>query len=189
MDEVDQKLISNLQLNGRTTLKELGELTGYTSNGVRKRLESLQEREVLKVSALLNMETLNHTGAIVMIEVESAKAMNDILERFSKCPRVIHIFTTLSGYNLIALIMAEDQDTLQSISVEKCSLRSNEGIRRSEFYPIGKIHYSPFLCIREYLAHKGAKMTPCNVDCVSCQRYQSKKCVGCPSTQYYKGSL
>ena len=189
MDEVNQKLISKLQLDGRTTFKELGELTGYTSMGIKNRLEGLQERGILKVSALLNMESLNLTGAIVMIEIESAEAMNNLLERFRNCPRIVHIFTTLSGYNLITLIVAEDQSTLESISVEKCSLRSNEGIRRSEFYPIGNIHYSPFLPVREYLAHKERAITPCNVDCGSCQKYQSKKCVGCPTTQYYKGSL
>ena len=189
MDEVDQKITSKLQLDGRTTFKELGELVGYTSMGVKNRLEGLQERGILKVSALLNMESLNLVGAIVMIEIESAEAMNKLLERFRNCPRVVHIFTTLSGYNLIALIVAEDQSTLESISVEKCSLRSSEGIRRSELYPIGKIHYSPFLPVRKYLAHKETVITPCNVDCGSCQRYLSEKCVGCPTTRYYKGSL
>jgi DNA-binding Lrp family transcriptional regulator len=189
LDEVDRKLVSKLQLDGRTTLKELGELIGYTSMGIKNRLEGLQERRILEVSALLNMESLNLTGAIIMIEIESAEYMNRILERFRNCPRVVYIFTTLSGYNLIALVVAEDQNTLESISVEKCSLRSNEGIRRSEFYPIGNIQYSPFLPVRQYLAHKKRTTTPCNVDCGSCQRYQSKKCVGCPATQFYKGSL
>ena len=71
------------------------------------------------------------------------------------------------GYHLI---VAEDQSTLESISVEKCSLRSGEGIRRSEFYPIGNIHYSPFLPVREYLTHKERITAPCNVDCRTCQR-------------------
>jgi len=189
LDEVDQKIVSKLQLDGRTTLKELGELTGYTSMGIKNRLEGLQKRRILKVSALLNIESLNLTGAIVMIEIESAEAMNNLLERFRNCPRVVHIFTTLSGYNIIALIVAEDEITLESISVEKCSLRSSEGIRRSEFYPLGNIHYPHFLPVREYLTHKEKKISPCNVDCGSCQRYESRKCVGCPTTQYYKGIL
>jgi len=189
LDEVDQKITSKLQLDGRTTFKELGELVGYTSMGVKKRFEGMQERGILKVSALLNMESLNLVGAIVMIEIESAEAMNKLLERFRNCPRVVHIFTTLSGYNLIALIVAEDQSTLESISVEKCSLRSNEGIRRSELYPIGNIHYSPFLPVRQYLTHKERTITPCGVDCGSCRRYLSEECVGCPTTNYYNGSL
>ena len=189
MDEINQKIISKLQLDGRTTLKELGELIGYTSMGIKKRLESLKERDVIKVSALLNIKSLNLSGAIVMLEIESAEAMNKLLERFRYCPRVVHIFTTLSGYNLIALIVAEDQSTLESISIEKCSLRSNEGIRRSEFYPIGTVNYSSFLLVREYLAHKEGTISPCNVDCGSCQRYKAEKCVGCPTTHYYHGQL
>lgn len=189
MEAVDHKIISKLQLDGRTTLKELGELVGYTSMGVKKRLESLQEREIIKVSALLNIKSLNVSAAILMLEIKGAEAMNRLLERFRDCPRVVHIFTTLSGYNLIALIVAEDQSTLESISIEKCSLRSVEGIRRSEFYPIGTIHYSPFLPVREYLAHKERTISPCNVDCGSCQRYTTQECVGCPSTHYYLGTL
>lgn len=189
MDKVDRKIISKLQLDGRTTFKELGELIGYTSMGIKKRLESLQERGVMKVSALLNMESLNLFAAIVFLEIENIEAMNNLLKRFRNCPRVVHIFTTLSGYNLIAILIAEDQSTLESISMEKCSLRSSKGIRRSEFYPIGTIHYSPFLPVREYLAHKERTISPCNVKCGSCQRYKSEKCVGCPTTRYYYGPL
>ncbi|MGD8505823.1 MAG: Lrp/AsnC family transcriptional regulator, partial [Candidatus Bathyarchaeota archaeon] len=99
------------------------------------------------------------------------------------------IFTTLGGYNLIALVVAENQDTLESISVEKCSLRSSEGIRRSEFYPIGNIHYSPFLPMREHLAHKERGTPPCNVECKACKRFEMQKCVGCPATTHYRGTL
>ena len=189
MDEVDRKIISQLQLDGRTTFEGLGKMIGYTSMGVKKRIDKLLKGEVIKVSALLNLKPLNLCAAIVLLEIESAHAMQRLLERFKDCPRVVHIFTTLGGYNLIALVVAEDQETLESISMEKCSLRSSEGIRRSEFYPIGNVHYSPFLSIREYLTHKERTISPCNVDCGPCQRYKAKKCVGCPTTHYYHGPL
>ncbi|MEE8632168.1 MAG: Lrp/AsnC ligand binding domain-containing protein [Candidatus Bathyarchaeia archaeon] len=115
--------------------------------------------------------------------------MQRLIDRFRECPRVVHIFTTLGGYNIIALVVAEDRDTLDSISVEKCSLRSSEGIRRSEFYPIGNIHYAPFLQVREYLTGKGKDTTPCNVNCLPCQRYKTERCVGCPETVHYRGNL
>jgi DNA-binding Lrp family transcriptional regulator len=189
LDEVDRKIISQLQLDGRTTLKELSRIVGYTSMGVKKRVKNLLEQDVIKVSALLNIKPLNLCAAIMFLEIESAEAMNKLLERFKDCPRVVQIFTTLSGYNLIALVVAEDQETLESISIEKCSLRSSEGIRRSEFYPIGNVHYSPFLSIREHLTHKERTITPCNVDCRPCSRYKAEKCVGCPAMSYYKGTL
>lgn len=36
MDEVDRKLISQLQADGLATLEKLGRITGYTSMGIKK---------------------------------------------------------------------------------------------------------------------------------------------------------
>ena len=189
MDDIDRKIISQLQLDGRTTLQELSKIIGYTSMGTKKRIEKLLKNDTIKVSALINPNALKLHSAIVMLEMESAEAMQDLLKRFEECPRVIQIFKTIGGYNLIALVVAETPETLESISMEKCSLRCSKGIRRSEFYPISDVYFSPFLPIREELAHKEKKVTPCKVDCDPCNRFETQKCVGCPTTSHYKGSL
>jgi Lrp/AsnC family leucine-responsive transcriptional regulator len=189
LDEIDKKIITQLQADGRTTLEELSKITGFTSMGIKKRLERLIKNEIIKVSALINPSSLKLHPAIVMLEMESAEAMQNVLDRFEECPRVIQIFKTLGGYNLIALVVAETKETLESISMEKCSLRCSKGIRRSEFYPISDTYFSPFFQIRENLAHKEKKVTPCNVECDPCKRYETQKCVGCPTTSHYKGSL
>ena len=79
-----------------------------------------------------------------MLEMESAEAMQELLKRFEQCPRVVQIFKTVGGYNLIALVVAETQETLESISMEKCSLRCSKGIRRSEFYPVSGLTFHRF---------------------------------------------
>ena len=188
LDKVDRKIVSQLQRDGRTTLKELSQVVGFSSMGTKKRIDKLVEKGVLKVSPLLNIKKLGLQAAFVLMEIESSEAMERLLERFKDCPRVVNIFTTLGRYNLIALVVAEDQDTLESISMEKCSLRSSKGIRRSEFIPIGNILYSPFLSIREYLTHKEKTTAPCNVDCRTCKRY-NVECAGCPAASYYRGTL
>ncbi|MBC7129962.1 AsnC family transcriptional regulator, partial [Candidatus Bathyarchaeota archaeon] len=121
MDAVDKKIISKLQTDGRATLEELAKSTGYTSMGVRKRLQKLIDQGAVKVSALMNPYFFKLHPAIVLLEMESSEAMERLLERFKNCPRVVHIFKTIGGYNLIALVVAEDKDTLESISIEKCS--------------------------------------------------------------------
>ena len=189
MDDVDRKIISQLQLDGRTTFQKLAKMVDFSSMGAKKRVEKLLRNDIIRISALVNAEQSNLQAAVVLIEMESAEAMQRLLDRFAECPRVIHIFTTLGGYNLIALVVAEDQKTLDSISVEKCSLRSGKGIRRSEFYPIGHIHYSPFLMIRKHLTGRERETPPCGVDCRPCSRYKTEGCVGCPTTSYYKGDL
>jgi DNA-binding Lrp family transcriptional regulator len=189
LDDVDKKIISQLQSDGRVTLEELAKRVGFTSMGVKKRLQKLIGHGIIQVSALLNPFSFKLCPAVVLMEMESSEAIQKLLERFKDCPRVVHIFKTIGGYNLIALVVAENKDTLESISIEKCSLRSSAGIRRSEFYPIGDIYFEPFIPIRENLASKERNTTPCNVDCKPCARYLNGKCVGCPATIYYKGTL
>jgi Lrp/AsnC family leucine-responsive transcriptional regulator len=189
LDDIDKKIISQLQADGRTTLENLAKITGFTSMGAKKRLERLIKKGIIKISALVNPSALKLHPAIIMLEMESAEAMQELLNRFEECPRVVQIFKTVGGYNLIALVIAETQETLESISMEKCSLRCSRGIRRSEFYPVSETFFSPFLQVRENLAHKENKVTPCNVECDPCNRFETKKCVGCPTTSMYKGSL
>ncbi len=189
MDDIDKKIIGQLQSDGRATLQDLAKTVGFTSMGTKKRLERLIKKDIIKVSALINLSALKLHPAIIMLEMESAEAMQELLDRFEECPRVVQIFKTVGGYNLIALVVAETQETLESISMEKCSLRCSRGIRRSEFYPVSDTYFSPFLQIRQNLAHKENRVTPCNVECDPCNRYETQKCVGCPTTTPYKGSL
>lgn len=189
MDEIDKKIIAQLQADGRTTLQELAQAVGFTSMGTKKRLDRLIKKGIIKVSALINPNALKLSPAIIMLEMENAEAMQALLDRFEQCPRVIQIFKTVGGFNLIALVVAETPETLESISTEKCSLRCSKGIRRSEFYPVSETYFSPFLQIRDELANKGKKVAPCNVNCDPCNRYELKKCVGCPAASNYKGPL
>ena len=92
--------------------------------GTKKRLEKLVKNGTIKISALLNPTALGLHPAIVMLEMENAEAMQNLLDRFKDCPRVIQIFKTVGGFNLIALVFAENSETLESISMEKCSMRS-----------------------------------------------------------------
>ncbi len=189
VDKIDWKLITELQSDGRKTFKDLGEKIGFTSLGAKKRVVKLLEKGVINISALVNTEALNLCLALILLEIENAEAMRKIIERYNKCPRVINVFTTIGGYNLIALVMAENQSTLESESMERCALRSGEGIRRSEFYLIGRAHHTPFLPLKVVASEEKHNITPCGVQCNNCPSFTSNKCVGCPALSYYRGPL
>ena len=61
MDEIDKKIITQLQADGRTTLQDLAKNTGFTSMGTKKRLERLLKNGTIKVSALINPNALEFT--------------------------------------------------------------------------------------------------------------------------------
>ena len=181
-------MIKQLQVDARTSFKDLGASIGFTGLGAKKRLSKLVKQRVLHPSVLLNTEALDLRLAIILLETESAEAMRNTIERYKHCPRILNFFTTLGGYNLIALVMAEDQDTLQSEAMEMCSVRSCDGIRRSEFYPINDVDL-PFLPLRCCTSIKKEERAPCGVNCQDCTSFQKGKCVACPSVKYYKGPL
>ncbi|WP_202320301.1 Lrp/AsnC family transcriptional regulator [Archaeoglobus neptunius] len=187
MDERDRKIISILQRSGRPTLSEIGEAIGMSAMGAKKRIHRLESKNMVRLTTLLNTEKLGVLTAILAMEVESSAALERLLKKFENCPRIIKFFVTTGGYNLFALIWAEDLHSLESVTLEKCSLRAQPGIRRYEVYPVQGIHYDPFLEIR-VVADK-VSSAPCGVDCGSCSRYRTGKCLACPATVYYRGKL
>lgn len=188
MDDLDKKIIEQLSINGRTTLKEMSKKTGYTSMGIKKRLDKLTRSGAIKITALLNVSQTKLMPALVFLEIETEEDMKNIIERFQKCPRVAKIFTSIGGYNLVALVIAEDKSTLECISMGKCSIRSQKGVRRSDFYPISEVYYDSYLNVNLLSTQKYEK-PPCGVDCENCDKYRDEKCVACPTTSFYRGSL
>ena len=186
LDDVDRAIIANLRKDGRMSYKQIGDNIGFTIMGVKRRYLKLENEEIIEVSAAENVNKLRYRLALILLEIEDQKTLQSVLERFKNCPRAVYVFTMLSGYNLAVLTVAEDQDTLESESWEKCSWRCQVGVRRSEFYPIGEIHYSPFIPVREELMSGDATSAPCGVNCEKCGRYNTGKCLGCPATKYYR---
>jgi len=189
MDDIDRKIISELLENGRMSYVQIGKAIGYTIMGAKRRVLKMLNEGLIQVSAQVNVDKLKLHAALILLEFESREALNQCLERFKNCPRIVNMFTLFAGYNLAALVIAEDKDTLESESMEKCSLRCRTGVRRTEFYPIGSILFSPYLKVRMNLVTKDKEISPCNVRCDVCERYQAGKCVGCPATKYYRGPL
>jgi DNA-binding Lrp family transcriptional regulator len=186
MDKLDKKIIAILQDDGRTSLSEIGKKVGISHVGVRKRLQNLCGK-LVKVSVGLNAEELGLRVAIVNAEVETPKRLRELVNIFSKCPRIVFLTTTTGAYNLMTLMVAEDADTLNAI-VEVCSARAQKGIRRSEV-TIGEAPAIPKYLPIKIVAAKEDEDASCGINCGKCVRYQEKKCLGCPATKYYRGPL
>jgi Lrp/AsnC family transcriptional regulator for asnA, asnC and gidA len=186
MDEVDKKIVSILQEDGRASLSSIGKKLGMSHVAIIKRLKNLSER-LVKVSAGLNAEHLGFRIAIVNAEVESSERLRELVKVFSKCPRIMFLTTTTGAYNLMTVMVAEDADTLNAI-VEVCSARAQKGIRRSEV-TIGEVPAIPKYLPIKIVAAKEDEDAPCGINCGKCLRYQQEKCLGCPATRYYRGPL
>jgi Lrp/AsnC family leucine-responsive transcriptional regulator len=188
MDNIDKQLISLLQKDGRTSLSEIGKHLGMSHVAVSKRLDKLQKNEVLQVTAGVNAEQLDIKILFMGLETENIEIADHIMKKYENCPRLISLASVTGRYNLFAVMVAEDTISLESI-LGTCSMRAEEGVRRSETW-FGNAPFLPkYLLVDLAPGKSDGTKSPCGQDCANCRRYTAGKCVACPPTASYKGKL
>ena len=188
MDDIDKKLVSILQKNGRTSLSEIGKNLGMSHVAVSKRLDKLVQAELVKITAGVNAEYLDAKILFMGLETEDMDVAERIQKKYGDCPRLLMFAPVTGRYNVFAVMVAEDTWSLESI-IGTCSMRTEPGVRRSESW-FGNAPIAPkYLQVDLAPGASDTGITPCGRDCGSCKRYKAEKCVGCPPTSAYKGSL
>ena len=179
-------MVRTLQEDGRLSLVELGRRLGLSHVAVGKRLNKLVERGVVKVQANLGFKQLGLRLLLVLIEVEGREALDKLCEVFSHCPRMLMLSTLIAGFNLMALMVAEDERVVESITT-CCAVRDAPGIKRTEVYLAGNVVLPSHLPLR--LAIERGDRAPCGRECLACPRFKEDRCPGCPSVKGYRGPL
>ncbi|MBN2228730.1 MAG: Lrp/AsnC family transcriptional regulator [Candidatus Thorarchaeota archaeon] len=188
MDDIDKKLVSILQRNGRTSLSQIGESLGMSHVAVSKRLDKLVKSELVQLTAGINSEYLDTKVLFMGLETENMEVAEKIQKKYENCPRLLMFAPVTGRYNLFAIMVAEDTWSLESI-IGTCSMRNEPGVRKSESW-FGNAPLIPkYLPIDLAPRPSGDTVAPCKMDCGTCKRYVSDKCVGCPNTTTYKGAL
>ncbi|MHA1146122.1 MAG: Lrp/AsnC family transcriptional regulator [Candidatus Helarchaeota archaeon] len=188
-DEIDRKILGLLRKDGRMSLHDLAKETSRSSTAIRKRLLRLARNGIIHSSILLNLKNFDFYLVFIRLEVENAVAKDAIFRRFRDCPRLISLYSTLGTDNIIALMLAEDQNTLESEQLQTCAIRSSKGVRRSEVALITEMAYDQFLPVRIELVTHDKEKAPCGANCAKCKRFLNEKCLACPATRYYRGPL
>ncbi|MGD9382049.1 MAG: Lrp/AsnC family transcriptional regulator, partial [Candidatus Thorarchaeota archaeon] len=177
MDNVDKRLVTLLQEDGRKSLSEIGKKLEMSHVAVSKRLDKLVKQEKVHVTAGVNAEELDVKLLFMGLEVDNIDVAERIKEKYQHCPRLLMLAPVTGSYNLIAVMAAEDTWSLQSI-VGTCSMRTEQGVRRSESW-FGNAPIVPtFLQLNLAPENANGSKSPCKVDCATCKRYIDEKCVG-----------
>ena len=189
MDDKDKKIVSILHDDGRISLSKIGEqLDNMSHVAVSKRLDKLKKEELVKITAAVNVESLDIKVIFLGLETETIEVADRIIEKYRHCPRLLMLAPVTGRYNLFAVMVAEDLDSLESM-LGTCSMRVEEGIRRSETW-FGTAPVVPkFLPMDLAPTFSKDSADACGCMCGNCRRYQMGKCVGCPESDVYTGEL
>ncbi len=158
LDEVDIKIISELQKDGRLSLTELGRRVGLRHSTVRERLLKIFRNKLAKIQANVNVKNLGLQIVFLAFEVSRYERVSELIRMLEACPRTILVAATSGEFNVIALMLVEDMETLR-ILIEK-NLRPLNGIKRISIN-FGEIVYPEFLPIKPLTSFRSVNKSVC----------------------------
>lgn len=183
LNEKDYSILRLMQEDCRISLSKIGETLGLSHVTVGRRLERLIKEEYVKPLLAVNPNKFSFYFSITLMEVEKGDDMDEIIEQFQDCPRILSIMSATGSYNVILISITENQQVLESM-MSYCSPRTQANVRRSEILlcmPLTKF----FLFIPIPTVSEG-DICSCGLNCRECTAYTNEKCPGCPSKSYYR---
>ncbi len=135
MDELDRKILAQLQEDGRRPFTEIAERLGGKSEGmVRNRVHRLIKDGVISIQAVVNPRALGyHTQAFIGIIVDPPlieSAAKELLE----CDEVTYLAWSSGRMDLMLQVVCKDNEHLVAFMSEK--LNQVKGIKSTETHMI-----------------------------------------------------
>lgn len=111
LDKKDMKLLYELDLNSRRTLKELGKKVGLTKNSVMYRIENLKKQGIIKnFHTILDVGKLGYISFRLYLDLQNVtkKKEQEIID-FLKSQKIIAWIVSVEGeYDLAMLLLVKD---------------------------------------------------------------------------------
>lgn len=121
INELDRKLIKELQKDGRQTYVELGKTLGVVEGTVRKRVKDLTDKKILKIVAVPNLSELGYTCMNVMALQVRMADLRTVADALSQKPNVCHLAFVTGRYDLIAIIVTRSPQELSRFIEDEIS--------------------------------------------------------------------
>jgi Lrp/AsnC family transcriptional regulator, regulator for asnA, asnC and gidA len=114
LDELDRRLISLLQEDGRRTVSEMARAVGHSHAAVRQRINRLLEDDVVSIAAVTHPGTHGY-GTSATVAVRTDHRVAEVSEGISEIPEVYYVVTVIGEWDVIVELMARDPQHLQSL--------------------------------------------------------------------------
>jgi Lrp/AsnC family transcriptional regulator for asnA, asnC and gidA len=132
----DRMLIRLLQQNARMSFAELSRMTGIPESTVRRRVERLQDRNIIRFAMIADAEQLGYDiGALIALRIDIAR-LDEIGNAITSRGEVVFASFLTGGYDIVAQVLLESQDALVDLLKDFAAI---EGVRSSETFLMPRI--------------------------------------------------
>ncbi len=138
LDELDRKIISFLQYDGRMPFTTIAAELGITEATVRRRVNQLSDDGVLQIVAIVEPRDLGwNEAAMIGISVQ-ANVLARVAEDIAQLPEVTYLFQAAGEFDLFAEVYCRDRAHFVSFLNNK--LQQIPGVERTQSFLILKMH-------------------------------------------------
>lgn len=132
----DRMLIRLLQQNARMSFAELSRVTGIPESTVRRRVERLQDRGIIRFAMIADAEQLGYEiSAIIGLRVDLAR-LTEIGSLLSDRSEVVFASFLTGSFDILAQVVVESQSALVDLLMELAAI---EGVRSSETFLMPRV--------------------------------------------------
>lgn len=183
LDKKDRQILSLLAENPEMPQQEIAKKVGLSQPAVGVRVRHLKQKGVISFLVGMNFKKVD----LHMIKVVfTASEAGSILDKLKCCPYFLNGFVQSGQRNLSLLFMGENLEMPESIV--DTQIRSNPTTSNVDMDIVLTPADDMVFPVKMNLK-KGEPPCGNKTLCCDCDYYKSNRCLGCPATKYYKGSL
>jgi Lrp/AsnC family transcriptional regulator, regulator for asnA, asnC and gidA len=131
LDDISKAIIEQLQQDGRRPYASIGKAVGLSEAAVRHRVQRLIDAGVMQVVAVTNPLQVGFPRA-AMIGITVEGDLESVATAVEELPEVDYLVICAGGFDLMAEVVAEDDDHLLEILNRR--IRPIPGVRRTETF-------------------------------------------------------
>jgi DNA-binding Lrp family transcriptional regulator len=136
VSSTDRLLIRLLQQNARMSFAELSRVTRIPESTVRRRVERLQDRNIIRFAMIADAEQLGYDiSALIALRIDIAR-LDEIGELVTNRNEVVFASFLTGGYDIVAQVLVESQTALVDLLKDIAAI---EGVRSSETFLMPRI--------------------------------------------------
>ncbi|HVQ59636.1 MAG TPA: Lrp/AsnC family transcriptional regulator [Solirubrobacterales bacterium] len=114
LDEIDRKIISELQQDGRQAYGRVAKAVGLSEAAARQRAQRMVEQGVIRIVAVPDPMLLGlPVGAT--LGIRGTGDLSPLIEVLERTPSVDFVVSTAGGYDLLAEVQCRDHEDLSDL--------------------------------------------------------------------------
>lgn len=120
LDELDKKILNQLQQNNRVTNEELGAMVNLSTSSVQRRLKRLREDKVIEADISVVSPTAVGYGITCVVDVTLYLGNSQVIDNFktlmNKCAEVMQCYYVTGTYDFVVIVNTRDMQHYEEFS-------------------------------------------------------------------------